>query len=108
MTRKIPKFRPLPVHTRGRVQSKEYARFYGNYITNTGKRKRASFQVNISGYRGKAKYLLIKNVCTRLLKREIPEHKQGQVFSSYDELMHRTHWFRVRRIERYKAGVRYG
>ena len=46
--RRVPKLRPLPTNLRKRrVTPVDYARFYGNYTTKTGKIKRFSFQIKI-------------------------------------------------------------
>lgn len=87
---------------------REYARFYGLYINRIGKRKRFSYSVRISprlSNRRKYRYIVI--VCNALLNKEIPEHRQGEVFYSFRELLHETRWVRVRRLLEYHAGVEY-
>lgn len=105
------KFRPVPLHLkqlRYGAQHSQYARFYGLYQTITGKKKRFSYVVKISQRLSERQvYRLMVVACGALLDSAIPEHKRGQVFSSFGELLRRTRWFRIRKIIRYKAGVIY-
>jgi len=104
-------FRPVPrslVRLRQRARYREYARFYGNYTSMTGKRKRFSFSVRISPrLSNRAKYEFMVETCNALKDRMVPEHTLGEVFSSFGELLDRTVWFRIRRLRNYKAGVIY-
>jgi hypothetical protein len=87
-----------------------YARFYGLYETATGKIKRFSFQVRIGSAlkRNRRKLAWLMRMTVRALKdRTVPEHTQGEVFSSFRELIFKTSWFKVRRLLDYKAGVIY-
>lgn len=103
------RLRPLPPHLRmRRVLYREYARFYGTYRSMTGKTKRFSFAVKVDPRLSpKAKYEYIVMTCNALLDRYAPQHKQGQIFATFNELLNETPWFRVRKILRYKAGMRY-
>jgi len=87
-----------------------YARFYGNYDTLTGKRKRFSFQVRVSPAIQRNRRALsefIRTTCNNLLDRNIPEHEQGETFHTFGDLLRRTRWFRVRKVRNYEAGVLY-
>jgi len=87
-----------------------YARFYGLYETATGKIKRFSFQVRVGSAlkRNRRKLGWLIRTTVRALKDEtVPEHRQGEVFSSFRELIFNTSWFKVRRLLDYKAGVIY-
>lgn len=53
------------------------------------------------------KYKLIRDVVLTIKDRKLPEHKMGQRFSSFKELLRRTPWFRVRKILNYEAGIKY-
>ncbi len=109
--RKLPKFNPLPVHLanlRRGIAPFDFARFYGNFVTLTGKLKRFSFQVRMGAQSsGAEKYTKIRIVCQNLLQNKVPVHEPGQIFS-FDELLHKTHWTLVRRIAEYKVGMQYG
>jgi hypothetical protein len=104
-------FRPLPPAILGlrlRARHNEYARFYGNYVSMTGKKKRFSFQVTVNPrLKNKQKYRLIVKTVGALLNNTIPEHVQGEVFDSFQELHYKTRWLRVRRLNEYKAGMHY-
>jgi hypothetical protein len=103
------KFTPLPMGLRGRVvDENDYARFYGTYVNRQRKKKRFSFQVRMSPIlSGKQKYRKIVTVCSNLLNRLIPVHTDGQVFSSFKELLNRTEWQKVRRLLMYEVNVEY-
>lgn len=109
--RKLPKFKPLPAGLLSARKyfagTKTYARFYGNFITPTGKIRRFSFQVILdSGLSGWEKYDVVRSVCGNLLQNEIPMHEPGQIFS-FHELLHHTEWIRVRKVLQYKVGMTY-
>ena len=105
------RFRPAPAYLRASrhgARYRGYARFYGLYETMRGNKKRFSFSVRVNPRLTNAeKYRYIVIVCNELLNKEIPEHRQGDVFSSFRELLFRTDWFRVRKLIDYKAGVVY-
>lgn len=108
MQRRIRRVPANYVRGRRTARYKELARFYLNYITMTGKRKRASFTVKVEpSLSNGAKYKLMVAVCNNIKNRNIPQHVQGQIFHGFHELMRRTPWFRVRRIEYYQAGMHY-
>lgn len=104
-------FRPAPLSLRQLrygVRYNEYARFYGNYVSMTGKRKRFSFQIRVSPrLSGRQKYRLIVRTCNALLDNTIPQHRQGEVFDNFGDLLKRTKWFRVRKLRQYEAGMVY-
>lgn len=108
-----PEFRakPLPKHLkrlRYGLPHPEYARFYCLYKTTTGKTKRASFQVRVSPkLNNKRVGEHMRTVCTNMVHRRIPEHRQGDVFNSFKEVLKETPWFRVRKIMWYRAGAVY-
>lgn len=109
--RRYPEFRPVPLGLRQARPSiqRDYARFYGNYVSKFGKIKRFSFQVRIDLSKGGQLFgRLIRTTCGRLLQNQIPLHKQGQVFSSFAELFHRTAWIQVRKVRNYEVGMSYG
>ena len=105
------KFRPLPSDLRAMrygARYDVYARVYALYETTTGKRKRASFQVYKNPRMSNKTFgQAIRVVIRNILDKRIPVHKQGEVFSSFNELLRRTKWVRVRKILRYKAGAIY-
>jgi hypothetical protein len=105
------RFRPAPPYlraSRNRARYREYARFYGLYVNRAGKRNRFSFSVRVNPRLTNAeKYRYYVSVCNALLSEEIPEHRQGDIFDSFRELLWRTNWFRVRRLVEYKAGAVY-
>lgn len=109
MSRKT--FRPLPSDLRGlrdRARYSEFARFYGSFDRMNWKIGRFSFQVEMSPWlSNNEKYRLIVTTVNALRDNTIPEHEQGQVFRSFQELFHRTKWVRVRRLRQYKAGMVY-
>jgi len=107
--RKIPRFNPIPVDlrkTRG-GRRVDYARFYGNFVTKTGKIKRFSFQVRMPRYlNGKVMHRMISLVCQKIRYFNlVPIHKQGQTFP-FGELM-QGNWIRVRKVRDYQAGMIY-
>jgi len=108
---KPPEFRPVPRdlrRLRRRARIREYARFYGNYTSMTGKRKRFSFSIRISPrISNRAKYEFMVETCNALKDKQVPEHTLGEVFSSFGELLDGTVWFRIRRLRNYRAGVIY-
>jgi len=109
--RRYPEFRPMPLGLRSSrpTQQRDYARPYGNYENKFGKIKRFSFQFRIDlSKSSKIVYLQIRNVCGRFKQNQIPLHKQGQVFSSYNELMFHTPWIKVRKVRNYEVGMSYG
>jgi hypothetical protein len=76
----------------------------------TGKIKRFSFQVKISptlSRKRKALSKLISGTVGGLLDGYVPEHVQGEIFPSFEELLYHTDWFQVRRLRNYEAGVIY-
>lgn len=96
------------VRMRRTARYNEYARVYCTYVTLNGKIKRASFAVKIEpSLSNKAKQRLIAAICNFIKDKNIPEHVSGQIFHGFHELMRRTPWFRVRRIENYEAGMHY-
>jgi hypothetical protein len=102
-----PRFRAVPPYLRSsRVSSRDYARFYGLYTTLTGATRRFSFQVRADSLRNMDKYKSIVATVNRLHDM-IPTHVQGQIFSGFPELFRGTTWFRIRRLNMYKAGVLY-
>lgn len=106
----MPRYRALPSSLRQMrrgARHREYARFYGLYVSMTGKRKRFSFQVKFNRrLTGKWKYRLIVTTVNALKDEEIPRHRQGEVFTSFGKLFGTT-WVKVRKLIRYEAGVVY-
>ncbi|MEM2111349.1 MAG: hypothetical protein QXX08_05675 [Candidatus Bathyarchaeia archaeon] len=107
----MSRFRPVTLALRwlrSGARYREYARFYGSYVTITGKIKRFSFSVKVNPrLNNRVKYRRIVTVCNSLLDKMIPEHKQGDIFNTFAELLYRTRWFRVRRLRNYQAGMVY-
>ena len=103
------RLRPHPSHLRiSRGQYKEYARFYGTYRSTTGKTKRFSYAVRVNPRLSRAvKYRLMVVMVNALLNKNVPQHRQGQVFPNFHELLLYTPWFRVRKLLQYKAGMHY-
>lgn len=105
---------PVPARLRrmrGTTEHRWYARFYGNYISMTGIRRRFSFQVKITRRLSRNKKAL-RRVISRVVEglkydKYVPEHMQGEVFSSYGKLLYETPWRRVRKLLNYEAGVIY-
>jgi len=93
------------------VTPRWYARFYGNYVSTTGKRKRFSFQVKISrrlSQNRRTLARLIRSTCIALkYDRMVPEHIQGEIFPTFLTLLYRTPWFGIRRLMNYEPGVVY-
>jgi hypothetical protein len=50
---------------------------------------------------------LIRATCNNILDKEVPVHKQGDIFSGFGELFEETKWVRVRKVHWYEAGVHY-
>jgi len=83
--RKLPKLNPLPTYIANLrkyfAPMHAYARFYGNFVTSTGKTRRFSFQVilpfDLNGY---DKYRVVRSVCNRRLQKEITLHNIHQQF----------------------------
>lgn len=106
-------FRPVPEDLK-RVRygvmgdSAWYARFYGIAQSLTGKMLRVGFQVNIGSKLKQDRKALASMIRETVeeLHYSVPEHVQGQVFSSFGELFD-TNWARIRRLMRYEAGVSY-
>jgi len=97
-------------YVRGRrtARYREYARFYVNYTSMTGKRKRASFAVRVEpSLSNRAKHNLMVSVCNNILNKKIPQHVQGEVFHGFYALMRGTPWFEVRSVQNYEAGMVY-
>lgn len=108
--RRIPKFRPLPTNLRKRrVTHVDYARFYGNYTTKTGKIKRFSFQIKMPDYlSGKVMHKMIRLTVEKIHSFNlIPYYEKGQNTFTFGELMQRTQWIKVRKVRDYKAGMVY-
>jgi hypothetical protein len=106
-TRKIPKYISMPeaiAKIRTYFSSDTYARFYGNYTSRLGKHRRFSFQVKLNPEDNK--YRIITAICGRLLDETIPFHSPGQVFS-VDNILNYAEWIPIRRLEKYKVGMRY-
>jgi hypothetical protein len=85
-------------------------RVYGQVTTMEGKKKRISFRVRISErmMRYRRNLLnLIRATCNNILDKQIPIHKQGEVFSGFGELFEETRWVEVRKVHWYEAGVVY-
>ena len=107
------KLRPVPSSLRRLRRGARYdwhGRFYGLYETTTGKRKRFSFQVRVGSAlkRNRRKLGWLMRMTVRALKdKTVPQHRQGEVFSSFRELIFKTRWFKVRRMLDYRAGVIY-
>lgn len=108
------KFRPVPSRLRRMRYGAHYRgdfRVYGLVETMTGKKRRVSFQVRISSalMRNRRKLMeLIRATCIALkYQKKIPAHRQGDVFSSFDELFNTTRWVSIRRLLGYKAGMHY-
>ena len=105
-------FKPLPhkfKRLRRNVIPKDFARFYGLYVTKTGYTKRFSFQLRIDlSVGGKPTYTRITATCNRILDKWIPLHEQGQIFDTFNELHRRTSWVKVAKIKNYKVGLLYG
>lgn len=108
------KFNPVParlIRMRYGVPYRGDFRFYGLYQTLDGRRKRASFQVMVSPSmlrRRKGLGGLIRATINAIkYQKKMPIHRQGDVFSSFSELLFRTPWVRIRKLLRYKAGVEY-
>ena len=111
-SRKHPPFKFRPILTnlgrRGRVASKQYARFYGNYITKTGKKKRFSFMVKVDPAKKRsAQYVLMKMVCKRIKGNKIPPVPNGFTFDDFGDLLVVQDWMHVRNVRRYEAGMLY-
>jgi hypothetical protein len=108
--RKVPDFDPLPASLRSLreyISPTVYARFYGNFITITGKLRRFSFQVKLdAGLNGQEMHRIVRAICGRLLLNNIPKHEPGQVFS-FSELFDRTQWIQVRKVMQYEVGMVY-
>ena len=109
--RELPDFDSLPAYLRdlrAHISPITYARFYGNFVTKTGKLRRFSFQVKLTAnLSGKEKYRIVRAICGKLLLNKIPTHEPGQVFS-FNELWHQTRWIRVRKLRQYEVGMGYG
>jgi hypothetical protein len=107
--RNLPNFRLIPTDLkRRRVARKQYARFYGNITTKTGKRKRFSFKVKVDPYKKRsAQYTLMKMTCRRILKNQIPPVPNGFVFDDFGDLLVVQDWIKVRRVHAYEAGMVY-
>ena len=105
--------RPVPKRLRqmrSEARPKWYARFYGNYSTMTGKRKRFSFRVRIASRlqrNRKALASYIRIVCFNLKEKKVPLHVSGQTFHTFKDLLWGTPWHRMRRLREYEAGVQY-
>ena len=86
-------------------------RVYGLVETQTGKRKRISFQVKVGSALMKNKRRLMELIRATVnaikYQKKIPVHRQGDVFSSFSELFNRTKWVKIRRLLTYKAGMHY-
>ena len=109
MSSRRRRLRPLPTDLRKqRVIRRQYARFYGNYTTKTGKMKRFSFKVKVDPYkRRSAQYILMKLTCHRLKNGKIPPVPNGFVFQDFGDLLNVQPWIRVQRVYPYKAGMQY-
>lgn len=114
LSAKSTKFRPVPLRlkqTRYGARHREFARFYALYLTMTKKRKRASFSVKInprlSGKQKQRYIIMVINALNDETNPAIPVHRQGDVFSSFPELLEATPWIRIRKLLKYKAGVTY-
>jgi hypothetical protein len=107
--RNLPNLRPIPTDLRRRrVARKQYARFYGNYTSKTGARKRFSFKVKVDPNKKRsAQYVLMKMTCKRLLKNQIPPVPNGFVFDDFGDLLVVQDWIKVRRVHGYHAGMQY-
>jgi len=109
--RRLPKFDPLPAYLRNLrelISPIVYARFYGNFVTTTGKLRRFSFQVKLDAdLSGAEKYRIVRAIVRKLLLNQIPKHEPGQVFS-FSELFKMTRWIQVRKVLQYKVGMAYG
>lgn len=107
--RKVPDFDPLPASLRslrGYISPTVYARFYGNFITITGKLRRFSFQVKLdAGLSGQEMERIVRTVSGALKQNRVPRHEPGQIFG-FDELFDQTHWVEVRRVTQYDVDVR--
>ena len=109
MSSRRRRLRPLPTDLRKqRVARKQYARFYGNYTTSTGKMKRFSFKVKVDPYkRRSAQYILMKLTCHRLLNNKIPPVPNGHVFDDFGDLLNVQDWIKVKKVHQYTAGMQY-
>ena len=108
--RKLRPFRPLPIDLgkRRRVTARQYARIYLNYESAQGKIKRLSFAVKVDPYKNRiVQYKLMKHLCSKLLRNQIPLCAQGYVFDDFGDLFVVTQWIRVRKVRRYEAGMVY-
>jgi hypothetical protein len=107
--RNLPSLRPIPTHLRRRrVAIKQYARFYGNYTTKNGARKRFSFKVKVDPYKKRsAQRVLMKMTCQRIKDNKIPPVPQGFTFDDFGDLLVVQDWMRVRKVHVYKAGMVY-
>ena len=102
-------FRIRPPFPRPKIRKVlSYARFYGLYVNKKGETKRFSFQVRINPrYSNKLVGRLVRVVCNMLLDKNIPEHRMGQIFPSFWNLIKNARWIRVEKLLDYKAGVQY-
>ena len=103
---------PLPIYVkalRGKTRQQDYARFYGLYETIMPRRKkRFSFVVRISPkLSNRQVYKKMVEIQNALLNEKIPKHWRGQIFKSFNELLNKTPWKKVRKIHKYQAGVVY-
>jgi hypothetical protein len=106
--RKLPPFIPTDLRRRRIVTRKQYARFYGNYTTKTGKRKRFSFKVKVNPDKKRsAQYTLMKTTCHRVKNNKIPPVPNGFVFDDFGDLLNVQDWIKVRKVHSYKAGMQY-
>ena len=106
-------FRPVPENLKRMrygvtEDSRWYARFYGIHESLTRKMLRIGFQVEIDPKLKRNRKALAEMIRKTVeeLHYAVPEHMQGQVFSSFGELFD-TDWVRTRRLMRYGAHVSY-
>jgi hypothetical protein len=110
----VRKFRRVPSNLKrmryGVRPRQGIIRFYGLVTTMEGKKKRISFGVRVRErmlrYRRNL-MSLIRATCNNILDKEVPVHKQGDIFSGFGELFEETKWVRVRKVHWYEAGVHY-
>ena len=102
-------FRVRPPFPRPKIRRVEsYARFYGLYKNKKGEVKRMGFYVKINPrYSNRLVGALMRAVCKNLIANRIPEHRLGQTFRSFTDLMLNTRWITIKRLLQYEAGVRY-
>lgn len=108
----MKKFVPLPPYLRdmrGKTGQQDYLRLYGLFVPELSIReKRFGFSVRINPKLSDRQVRKkVAEVINNLLNRKVPEHKKGQIFRSFKELLERTHWKKVRKVLSYKAGVIY-